>query len=357
MKKVSVIVPVYNVERYLPRCLDSIVEQTYKNIEIICVNDGSPDGSAEILARYEKNDERVIVINQENGGLSSARNTGIKAATGEYIVFVDSDDWIDIETIETAVNTAERDNVEMVLWTYIREFKNKREKKYIFDGDRIFNKEETASYVHRRMAGLLGEELSVPENGDALCTAWGKLYSTKKIKDNHIEFVDTKIIGTEDVLFNINYFGFVENCEYIDKPFNHYRKDNESSLTKSYKPHLFRQWTTLYEMMFKYIRTHKLSCPEDFENALYNRVCLSMIGLGLNEYCRKAKFMERAVKMSEILNSPMYREAYAHLDLSWFPPHWKAFFHYCKMGSATRTTAVIGAINILLKSKNKSKER
>ncbi len=349
----SVIVPVYKVEQYLEKCLDSIVGQTYENLEIICVNDGSPDNSAEILNRYAQKDERIIVITQENQGLSGARNTGVRAATGYYTVFVDADDWIDTDTVRIAVETAERDNVEMVLWTYVREFRACQQKKTIFEGNRIFNKEETSEFIHRRMAGMLGEELAVPENSDAICTAWGKLYMTEKIKKNKIDFVDTKIIGTEDVLFNLNYFAFVESCEFLDIPLNHYRKDNDTSLTRSYKPKLFNQWTTLYEMMFEYIKTHSLPCKENFENALYNRICLSMIGLGLNEYCRRAGFMEHAVKISEILSSPMYREAYAHLDLSYFPPHWKAFFRYCKMGSATRTCLVIGVINVILNRKNR----
>lgn len=353
MKKVSIIVPVYNVEQYLPKCLDSIVNQTYENIEIICVNDGSPDNSAEILSSYAERDSRIKIVTKENGGLSSARNAGVKVATGEYIVFVDSDDWIDVRTIETAVNVAENEGFDMVMWGYTREYKSRSIEKHIFNGDRVFNKDDTRFYVHRRMAGLIKEELAEPENADSLATAWGKLYNTEKIRDNKLEFVDTKIIGTEDVLFNINYFGFVDNCKFINQPFNHYRKDNETSLTRSYKASLFNQWTTLYTMMFDYIKKNPVCCSEDFEEALYNRICLSMIGLGLNEYCRDAKFMERAAKISEILHSPMYREAYKRLDLSYFPLHWKAFFHYCKMGSATRTCLVLEVIKIILDSHNK----
>lgn len=352
MKKVSVIVPVYNVEKYLPKCLDSITNQTFKNLEIICVNDGSPDNSADILRSYAEKDNRIKVITKENQGLSSARNTGIKAATGDYTVFVDSDDWLDLQTIETAVKTTETDGVEMVMWGYIREYKGKSVEKKIFDGDRIFNKDETRCFVHRRMAGLLGEELAEPENADSLSTAWGKLYDTNIIKSNSLEFVDTKIIGTEDTLFNLYYFKFVNSCKFINKPFNHYRKDNEGSLTNSYKPHLAQQWTTLYTMMFDYIKQSNICCSEEFEAALYNRVCLSMIGLGLNEYCREAKFMDRAVKISEILHSPLYKEAYAHLDLSYFPLLWRVFFRYCKMGSATRTCLVIGAIKTIINRRN-----
>ena len=92
--KITVIIPVYNVEKFLRTCLDSVINQTYQNLEIICVNDGSTDSSPEILKEYFEKDDRIIIINKENGGLSSARNAGLDAATGEYVAFLDSDDWI-----------------------------------------------------------------------------------------------------------------------------------------------------------------------------------------------------------------------------------------------------------------------
>lgn len=91
---VSILIPVYNVENYLEKCLDSVISQTMNNIEIICVNDGSTDHSGEILEKYQKKDKRIIVVNKENGGLPSARNAGLEIARGKYIGFVDSDDYI-----------------------------------------------------------------------------------------------------------------------------------------------------------------------------------------------------------------------------------------------------------------------
>ena len=102
--KVSVIVPVYNCEKYLKKCLDSLVNQTLKDIEIICVNDGSTDNSGRILEEYT--DSRIKIITKENGGLSSARNAGIAVAKGEYLGFVDSDDWVDLDFYEKLYNTA-----------------------------------------------------------------------------------------------------------------------------------------------------------------------------------------------------------------------------------------------------------
>lgn len=100
MELVSIIVPIYNVEKYLERCIQSIVEQTYTNLEIILVNDGSKDNSLYICEKWKKKDSRIIVIDKNNGGLSSARNAGIEIAKGEYLFFVDSDDWLDIHIIQ-----------------------------------------------------------------------------------------------------------------------------------------------------------------------------------------------------------------------------------------------------------------
>jgi len=120
MPAISVIIPVYNVEKYLSRCLDSVLNQTFTDWEAICVNDGSPDGSAAILSEYAARDARFKVITQENGGLSDARNTGMKHATGEYILYLDSDDFIHPQTLEITHFLARRDNSDIVSFTYDR---------------------------------------------------------------------------------------------------------------------------------------------------------------------------------------------------------------------------------------------
>ena len=120
MAKISVVVPVYNVEAYLERCLDSLINQTLSDIEIICVNDGSTDSSPEKLEEFAKKDSRIKIINQENGGLSAARNTGIEAATGEYIGFVDSDDYVDLDFYEKLYNAATSHNADISCTSIIR---------------------------------------------------------------------------------------------------------------------------------------------------------------------------------------------------------------------------------------------
>ena len=132
--KISVIIPVYNVEKFLRECLDSVVNQTMRDIEIICVNDGSTDGSLDILKEYAKKDDRIIVINQTNGFVESARNNGLKIAKGEYIQFVDSDDYLELNACETAYNYALQYKADVVVFGYknfpeqVGNVKNKRGK-------------------------------------------------------------------------------------------------------------------------------------------------------------------------------------------------------------------------------------
>lgn len=120
MPAISIIIPVYKVEKYLRRCLDSVLNQTFTDWQAICVNDGSPDKSAEILAEYAARDSRFVVVNKENGGLSDARNAGMPYANGDYIMYLDSDDFIHPQTMEIAYHLAQRDKSDIVSFTYDR---------------------------------------------------------------------------------------------------------------------------------------------------------------------------------------------------------------------------------------------
>lgn len=327
MKKVSIIIPIYNVEKFLPKCIESVIGQTYAELEIICVDDGTPDKSAAVILSYSEMDKRIKLISQKNQGLSGTRNTGIKAATGDYIVFLDGDDWLDCEAISEAVAAGEKNNADVVMWSYVREFPERSAEKLIFDSDRFFD-EKGSHELHRRMAGLLGEETSNPSNADSLVTAWGKLYRADIIKENELQFVDTKLIGTEDALFNLQYFEFVRRAYFLNRPFNHYRKDNTVSLTRSYKARLFSQWNELYDRMESYIAEKELG--KDFETALNNRICFSMIGLGLTELLNPEGHKARICNIKKFLSTERYKKAYSRLEMKYLPIHWKIFFLMCK---------------------------
>lgn len=342
---ISIIIPVYNVSAYLRQCLESVINQTYPHLEIIVVNDGSTDDSFLICKEYELQDSRIKLINQQNKGLSGARNTGIDAATGDYILFIDSDDWIGLDTCQLLIDNLEETNADVVLFSYVKEFSNQSEEKFILDGDLIFYEEESQK-IHRRIIGLYEEELVHPENADTMVTAWGKLYKTEIIKNNKIYFTDCKLIGTEDMLFNTYCFKYVQSISNLHRCLYHYRKNNQSSLTSVYKPNLFHQWHTLYAMIGAFLEKEQLEFQ--FQRALKNRISLGIIGLGLNELYANASLYTKYVRLKRILTDKRYTEAVKELPLYYFPIHWKLFFFFAKNSMALPLLLMLMAIKRII---------
>lgn len=341
---VSIIVPVYNTEEYLGKCLNSLVNQTYRNIEIICINDGSTDDSLQLLMDYQKKDDRIIIIDQVNAGLSAARNKGLQCARGSYIVFVDSDDWVDLNMCKDAMAEAKETCADLVFWSYAREYPNKSKETILYgDTKKVLNAEET-NELYRRFVGLVKYELREPEKIDSCITAWGKLY--KKDLLEGILFVDTKIIGTEDALFNIMVMEKINKVVYLPYVYNHYRKNNMSSLTHSYKKNLVIQWKALYEMIFQILE--KRNVPPVFFEALANRTSLGLIGLGLNLVeDTSMSYVDKHRELTEILSMPHYKVALNKLDLKYFHIHWKLFFFLAKHGFACPLYGLLCIMNKL----------
>lgn len=206
---ISIIVPVYNTAPYLPQCLDSLVNQTYRDIEIICVNDGSTDNSPDILKAYAERDSRILVIHQENLGLSDARNKGLESARGEWVMFVDSDDWIGTDCCKTLLSHTDK-QTDVCLFSYIREFANQSFPQYLFSDKKMVYQGSSIHWLYARLIAPNDQELRLPGKIDSLSTAWGKLYKTSLIKEHGLRFVPVRQIGTEDLLFNVYYFTWVK---------------------------------------------------------------------------------------------------------------------------------------------------
>lgn len=177
--KISIIVPVYNVAEYIPKCLDSLINQTYKNLEIICVNDGSKDNSLEILNEYKQKDKRIKVIDKENGGVSSARNVGLKASKGDYITFVDSDDYLDLNVYEKSINRINEENADVLFYTCLCEP----------SGHKVPLEYTTFT-----------DPFYVLEHKCNNCAVWNKIFKREHIIDNNILFAEDVSYG-EDALF------------------------------------------------------------------------------------------------------------------------------------------------------------
>lgn len=323
---ISIIVPVYNVAPYLPQCLDSLVNQTYRDLEIICVNDGSTDDSLAILEEYAKKDGRIRIINQRNQGLSGARNTGNLYARGEWTMYVDSDDWMDLQTCEILIKEA-GSSTDLCFFNYIREFKKTAIPQFIYKKERIEFKEKSLNSLYVRLIAPTGKELAHPEKLDSLSTAWGKLYRTSIIREHNIQFVSTKEIGTEDLLFNVYYFTWIKEAIYLPNPFYHYRKNNITSLTKLYKPRLSEQWQLLFSKIEEWIKSLNRA---DLLEALQYRQALSLIGQGLNITFSPKSFQAQQQELGLLLHSEKYKTAIQHLPLNHFPIHWKVFYGMAK---------------------------
>ena len=322
---ISIIVPVYNAEKFLTKCLDSIINQTYKNIEIICVDDDSSDKSSKILNEFAEKDKRIKVIHKANEGVSLARNVGLESAKGNYILFVDSDDWIEQSTCEVAINKIIEENADIIMWPYVRERDGQSKRKQIFNKDITFINDEVQKKLHRRMVGIIKSELAQPENADALCTVWGKLYLRSIICNNKIRFYDIREIGTyEDGLFNLLYFQYVHKAVFLNQYLYHYRKTNEDSITKTYNAILEKQWDKLFYMIKNYISSNNLSA--EYKEALNNRISLSLIPLGINELTQKCQTKKIIKNIKRIICKKEYVSSVKKLKIQYMPFHWKVFF-------------------------------
>ena len=224
MVKVSVIVPVYNVEDYLEKCLDSVIGQTFEDIEIICVNDGSTDNSLDILNEYEKKDNRIKVISQENAGLAEARNVGMKHACGEYLLFLDSDDWLELECIEELYANAKNNDSDMVLFNSIEIKENNQTRERIYIKPK---KNEKIDFDNFSFDYSFKKRLVM----NSLFVVWSKFYKTSFLKENKIEFKDFRLF--EDVPFHIETMIRAERISYLPKVLHNYNRLNLKSLQNS----------------------------------------------------------------------------------------------------------------------------
>lgn len=216
MKKdlISIIIPIYNVEKYLNKCIDSVINQTYKNLEIILVNDGSTDNCGNICDQYKKIDKRIKVIHKKNGGVSSARNVALSNIKGEYIYFIDSDDYIEKDTIELLFNNIIEFDSDIACCNYYKEYDNEKKDIIISNLKQIMNREEFLNSIlnDNSISGYL----------------WNKLYK-RELFDKNIRF-DESIKIMEDLIVNLNITKNISKISYVDKPLYHYVQRSNSAL-------------------------------------------------------------------------------------------------------------------------------
>lgn len=349
--KISIIVPIYNMESYLERCLNSLLAQTFTDFEVIAVDDGSTDRSLEVLNNFAKKDNRICVVSKQNGGVSSARNKGVSVANGKYIGFVDPDDWIDRDMYESMYSVASKANIDIVMCSYMREFgTHSKQKVYNVPEKVLYFEEEVKEYITRRLVGPLNEEIANPELLDAWGTVWSKLYKAEIIKENNILFHDLKEIGSnEDTLFNIEATYYSKSFIFINRPYYHYWRVNDASVTSVYKPELLHQFRTLYNKIEAFLSEKKLD--QIYFEALNNRICLNTLGIGLNTVSKgnKGSLIEINKNLRSILNDNKIKQSFNTFDLKYFSPLWKVFFYFAKKRFSFGFYFMVSAIDVLRK--------
>lgn len=225
MPKVSIIVPVYNVEKYLDRCMQSLLNQTLSDIEIIMVDDGSPDRCPQMCDEYAAKDRRVRVIHKENGGLGLARNTGLDAATGEYVAFVDSDDFTSVEAYENLFKAAEENGADIVYAGFNMQNSDGTESK-CFMLDHTWEGKDIIEFLKSMIFD------TKPDIDTIWMSVWNGLYRRDLIERNNIRFFSEREYLSEDILFHTMLIPLCRKIVCIPQTFYHYCY-NGTSLTHS----------------------------------------------------------------------------------------------------------------------------
>jgi len=304
MVKVSIIVPVYNSEIHLRACINSLLDQSLDDYEIILVNDGSTDASSEIIEEYANNNKNIIVIHKPNGGASSARNEGIKVATGEYILFVDSDDLLLPNAAETLYKLISKANADIAMF---------RMRKISIDGkiaeeELLFepNSEFSGQEIITRLCPLFLE-------GNALNEVCKNMYKTDFIKKNKLEFPQNQIIG-EDLLFNLKAFSRAHKVIYTGEICYQYVR-HRGSITSSEMN--IGEFKNLYSELVRFAET----CRIDYSNGkLCNRFSGYVVSQLIGVYLSNRKFIEKKSKVINLLKEPFVYHVLVNADYKNRPP-------------------------------------
>lgn len=318
MKKVSIVIPVYNEEKYIANCIESVIGQTYRNIEIIIVNDGSTDQTYSICKEIAEQDIRINLIDIENSGVSTARNIGIENSTGDYITFVDSDDWIEPNMIELAVNKIQSENADVCMWSYFKNFVDKElslpllyddDKIFINDKDLLFFKSINSSYkqspkMHSVSAG----------------TTWCKLYRKSLLVEHNIRF-NPILTRAQDTVFSMNAFYHANKIVYFNKSLYHYRVTNTQ--ISSGNRYIEDTITPFNELLREFrLFSDKVNDNEEFRSVFYKRTISVLLWHLNHKYFHKnyntSIFIKRK-KVLELINTEPYLSALKSVNLKQLP--------------------------------------
>lgn len=304
---ISIVVPIYNVEVFLPRCIDSLKNQTHHNIEIILVDDESPDRCGEIAEEYAAKDDRIKVIHQKNKWLGGARNSGLKIATGEYVLFVDSDDYIHEETCEKLLSYVNKMQVDLLLFDFYnvdQEGKVSSVKSIDIQAEKIFRGKEVQELLYPFIIST-----------HTVNSACMKIYKRSVLIDNEIYF-DEIIRYAEDYEFCLRLFPVIQSFAYVNKPFYYYIQ-NDNSIMHMYDPRMVEKFVTLYHFRERFLKRENIASSENEKKSA--ELLISMLVKTLNRYLGDVYSGTKREKYSQIKNMvemPEIQEALLRIDVS-----------------------------------------
>lgn len=304
LSKISIIVPCYKVADFLPQCVESLIAQTYKNVEIILVDDGSPDDTGNLCDEYAKKDARVKVIHKPNGGLAAARNTGQDAATGFAMMFVDGDDWVEPTCCERAYRAMVHNDVELVLFDQYVNYPNSQIVQHSFDdgkGARTFDNDQ-CKQLQARVLNFNGK----------IAMAFMKLIRMDYLRKYNIRHVDELKQGAEGFVFNIQLFEHLTKAYYLNEPLLHYRY-NPCSISRTANINNNMLILRCMEWIGEYIKQNDNYANLHF--GLMNRmlyvICTTAITGYFNPYYSKSH-SEKVKEFKLFIREPIVREALNH---------------------------------------------
>ena len=325
MINVSIIVPCYKVEAYLARCMDSLLNQTLSNIEIILVDDGSPDICPQLCDDYANKDPRVKVIHKQNEGLGYARNSGLEIAKGEYVAFVDSDDFVSTNMYESMYMEAKEHHVDAVFCNFFTEQPNGT----WHNSDEVkSNPNCSGKMVRQFMLDMIASPPHKSAERLFQMSVWHAIYKRSIILKNDLKFLSEREVGSEDIPFQIDFLKNANSIAYIQDPYYYYCY-NGKSLTTTYKMDMFERYKNLYHVL----REKTAEMPDAL-------VRVNRFFIGYSRYCIRhvavLNTQEGKASLGELLEDDVWKQVNRDFKPSYLPAMQRIFYwltrHKCKNG-------------------------
>lgn len=332
---VSIIVAVYNVEKYINKCIKSLIDQTYENIEIILVDDGSSDASPMLCDNWALRDTRIRVIHKKNGGLSDARNAGLNVANGDYVCFVDGDDSVEKKLVSQAYASAKQNDVDIVIYSNYDVTSNglKTSHNLIYSQD-VYRGEKNILQLFKESIGTTPSNLRDYDIGFA---PWGKLYKRSLLINNGIKFQSERKLIYEDLMFLLDLIPYIKSASIINEPlYNYYQ--HSSSLTRSVNSMRFYR----IKKQYYYLKNNMPYKKEIFSNEeILLRFKRTMLSYIRNCAMRIVDGDNAHKNMSNICHDDLCTEILDHYPIKMLPRNQKIFAYLLKYKMAVALLILI----------------